>query len=190
MRLRLVTPPASEPISLAEAKAFLRVEHAEDDALITSLIEAARQRAELIADSRQLITATWELVLPEFPANNGAIELPRPPLQSVSSLTYYDAGGNQQTLTEGSDYVVDTDGEPGRVRPAPDTYWPIAAHREDAVTVRFVAGYGDTGSDVPAGLRAGMLLWISHHYDNRQNPSAEVADMIFRQFRWGMLEGR
>ena len=66
MPLQLVTPPAEEPVSLADAKLHLRVDFTDDDALITSLIAAARQAAETLT-GRQIVTARWKLVLDSFP---------------------------------------------------------------------------------------------------------------------------
>lgn len=172
MALRLITAPASEPVTVAEAKAHARVVSYDDDDYIATLITAARERLE--SDTRKaLITQTWELHLDAFP-----IQLPgfglyeqtieKVPLQSITSLTYIDTEGNEQTLVEGTDFDVDTVSEPARISPAFDTLWPSTRAVMNAVKVTFVAGYGDAASDVPAKARQAMLLLIGHLYENRE----------------------
>jgi uncharacterized phiE125 gp8 family phage protein len=82
MGLKLVTPPAVEPVTLAEAKAHLRLDTAVDDAYVSALITASRERVELFL-RRALITQVFEFAVDDFPAYDRAIDLPRPPLRSV-----------------------------------------------------------------------------------------------------------
>lgn len=99
------------------------------------------------------------------------IEIPLPPLQSVTFLKYYDENNAQQTLVN-TRYQVDTVSEPARL--IIDTAgWPNIYSRANAVTVEFVCGYGVAGSDVPASLRAAMLLHIGDLFENRQNGQAQ-----------------
>ena len=131
------TPPTAEPISLNEAKLHLRQDGAGDDVLIPSIIRAARDAAERFL-RRQLVTATWQLKVDAWPAVD--FELPRPPLASITSITYVDADGTTQTLAA-SYYDALADEEPGRViRGYLDTWPTVRGHAED-VTVTFVAGY-------------------------------------------------
>jgi len=163
--LTLVTPPAAEPVSLTEAKAHLRVEITDDDTVITNLITTARVDLEN-ATSRAWITQTWDLVLDDFPASD-EIKIPRPPLQSVTSITYKDKDGNSFTF-DAANYVVDVDAKPGRVVLADASTWPGATlYPAGAVRVRFVAGYGDA-DDVPKPLRQALLLLLGHYYENRE----------------------
>ncbi len=166
MSLTIVTPPAEEPVTLTEAKNHLRVDLTDDDSLISALIVAAREHAEAIT-RRAFITQTLKLSLDAFPANNGPIYVPMPPLQSVNSLKYFNTGGVEQTLTEGTDYLVDNESEPGRITPAPDTGWPATQNRPNAVSVEFVAGFGDA-SKVPQGIKQAILLMVGHWYENRE----------------------
>lgn len=164
MALVLVTPPAQEPVPLAEAKAHLRVDTADDDALIQALIVAAREHVEHII-RRALVTQTWDLILDAFPADE--IMLPRPPLQSVSSITYRLQDGTVVTL-DPANYVVDTKSEPGRVVLAPGRSWPSdPLYAAGAVTVRYVAGYGDPAA-VPVAIKQAILLLVGHWYENRE----------------------
>lgn len=165
MPLVLITPPAAEPLTYAEAAGHLRVETPTDETYITSLVVAARQWAERYL-GRALVTQTWERVLDRFPC--GAIVLGMGRLASVTSVTYLDAAGASQTLGT-SAYQVDDVSEPGRVLQAPSTYWPSTeAGRVNAVRVRFVAGYG-AASAVPVPIKAAMLLLVGHLYEHRES---------------------
>jgi uncharacterized phiE125 gp8 family phage protein len=141
MSLKFVTGPAREPIHLAEAKLHLKVEHNADDSLILASIKAARQYAEDFT-ARQLVTATYDLMLDCFPCSSWIcpIEVPRPPLQSVVSITYIDNAGAAQTL-DPSKYIVDTTTEPGRIALAWSQSWPSTRTTINAVTIRFIAGH-------------------------------------------------
>jgi uncharacterized phiE125 gp8 family phage protein len=166
MALTLVTAPAAEPLSATEAKDHLREDGTGQDSLITSLIVAARQYGETVT-RRAWVTQTWDLKLDGFPAC-GVIDVPLPPLQSVTSVTYLDESGVSQTLSAGS-YTVDIAGEPGRIVRAYGAAWPTTRYgTPSAVTVRFVAGYG-LAVAVPDVLKHAMRLMIGHWYANREN---------------------
>ena len=166
MALVLKTAPAAEPILPAEAKLHLRVDHDDEDTYISALIKTARHDAETIT-RRALITQTWELVMDDWPENDW-FEIPLPPLQSVTSITYTDSDGAMHTLSA-ADYVVDTDSEPGRVRLVDGASWPTVELRPlSAIRVTFVAGYGDAGAAVPEPIRQAMYLLIGHYYENRE----------------------
>jgi len=179
MPLQLVTPPAGEPISLAEAKQHLRVDGGDDDLLIGSLITAARQAAETIT-GRQLMTARWRLVLDAFPgpllmhAGSGssfslpahAILLAKCPVQSVVSVEYLDMNGTTQVLPA-SDYVLDAACEPARLSPVFDKTWPPTLPQIGAVMVTFDAGYG-SASEVPEGLKSWIKLRVGSLYGHRE----------------------
>ena len=165
MALKLQTAPSVEPVSKAEAKLHLRVDIDTDDDLITALVVAARRYVEA-ASRRSLITQTWDLVLDTWPES--PFEIPRPPLQSITSITYVDDDGDTGTVSS-DDYVVDTYSEPGRVALASGASWPGATLQELAgVRVRFVAGFGDASTDVPENYIQAMKLLIGHWYENRK----------------------
>jgi len=157
--------PTAEPVTLTEAKTHLRVDVTDDDVLITSLITSARQYVEQIA-RRALVTQTWRLSMQEFPAS-GVIILPKPPLQSVTSITYTDINGTTSTV-DSSIYTVDTDSEPGRVVLKYGESWPSASlANTNPVQVTFVAGYGGQGA-VPEYWKQAILLLVGHWYENRE----------------------
>lgn len=169
MPLTLITAPASEPITAATAKLHAKVDVSADDSLFTTLIAAVRERCEL-ATSRGLITQTWDWVLDRFP-NDDFLEIPRPPLQSVTSVTYKDSAGTAQTWAS-TNYVVQAPSGPraarGRLALAYGKSWPSTYGQMGDVTIRFVCGYGTAGSDVPSLLIEAMLLDLTTLYRNRE----------------------
>lgn len=169
----LVTGPALDPVSLSEAKAHCRVEIAEDDGLLAGYLLAARMHVETYL-RRALITQTWDLLIdndwPEVCVNGvrqNRITLPVPPLQSVTSVQYIDSNGTTQTLAS-DQYVVSTKRHEGVIDPAYGATWPSVRDQVDAITVRFVAGYGSSASDVPEPIRQAILLLVGHWYENRE----------------------
>lgn len=168
MNLRLVTEPTEEPVTVDEAKDWLRITDESEDYLIASLIVAARQYAETFLQ-RAIVSQTWELGLDDFPSN-GVIKLPFPNLISVSSVKYYDDTNVQQTLSS-DNYLVITNSLPGQVELKYGFVWPSTYTRSNAVLVEFVAGYGDS-SLVPDGLKTAILSLVAHYFENRQ-PVAE-----------------
>lgn len=165
MALKLVTAPATEPLTLTEAKTHLRVDGSDDDTYITSLITVARKYCEGF-QNRAYITQTYDLTLDAFPINN--ITLKPPPIQSVTSIKYYDTAGTEYTF-DASNYIVDTDSEPGRISLGYLKTWPIITLQPiNGVKIRFTAGYGDAASSVPETVKQAMLLLIGHWYENRE----------------------
>lgn len=163
MSLTQITAPAVEPVTLAEVKDHCRVEHDLDDALIEGLITAARELVEQ-RTGRALITQQWQWSLDAFAA---VLCPPRPPLQSVDSITYVDTDGTTQTLSP-TEYRVDTATQPGRITEAYGKTWPAIRSVTGAVQITFTAGYGDYENTVPRALRQAMLLLIGGWYENRE----------------------
>ena len=175
MGLKLVEAPQAEPVTLAEAKAHLRLDSINaDDAYVTALVTAARQRVEAFL-RRALITQKYELTLDAFPWNkyllytNSFFDIPRPPLQSVEWVKYVDTAGVLTTLPA-EQYIVDNSSdEIARLALAWSQFWPITRYTINAVTVRFVAGYGDAPAKVPQAIRQGILIEISNLYEARED---------------------
>jgi len=167
MSLTIYTAATVEPLGLIETKTHLRVDVTTDDELILGLITAARQMTETIT-RRALITQTWDWIFDAFPGTD-RLEIPLPPLRSVTSITYTKQDATTGTVSS-SDYVVDINSEPGRVVLKSTATWPGDTLRvANGVTVRFVAGYGGAASDVPEAIRRAMLLMIGHWYENRED---------------------
>jgi uncharacterized phiE125 gp8 family phage protein len=156
MPLRLIAPPAAEPLSLADAKDHLRIDadNTAFDAMIPAWIKAARESAEHILQ-RALVTQDWELVLDAFPC--GPIALAYPPVQQVISVKYLDTLGVEQTLAPAA-YALDFENEPGWVHPALGTSWPATLATVNALRVQFRCGFGGA-----AAVPASIVDWIKLH---------------------------
>jgi uncharacterized phiE125 gp8 family phage protein len=181
MALDLVSiDSTTEPINVFEVRmqARLSTDNADgEDDLLQTFASAARQRAET-GTRRQLIGPVhYALRLDAFPCEPW-IELPRPPLVEIESVSYVDVGGVTRTLVEGTDYLVDAPaGEKprrGRVALLAGGAWPVTADQINAVTVLFVAGYARP-SDVPAILRVAMLRDAATLYEDRETVAKDVS---------------
>lgn len=167
MALKLKTGPTSEPITLPNAKAHLRVLSPDEDTLIRDLLKAARETLE-IATGRAFMSQTWELFLDKFPERNSPIKLFRVPVQSITTLAYIDTDGASQTLTEVTDFVLDAKNEPARIVPAVDKTWPSTETIVNAVTVTFLTGY-TSAALVPHGIKAAIKLLLGHRFEHRES---------------------
>lgn len=178
MGLTLVTAPTREPLTLPEAKLLMRVEETADDDLVKSLIPAARQHIEDFT-GRALVTQTWEWKADSWRDVIG-VRCPMPPWRSVVSITYIDSAGATQTWAQ-TEYQVDLDPNGARIALAYGKTLPSLRGGDlNAVTVRFVAGYGDPES-VPEPIRHAMALLISHWYHERRPVGvAQLAEMPFQ----------
>lgn len=190
MWLSQVTAPAETPVTLSEAKAHLRVLNVSQDALITALIEAATTHLEGRHGilGRALVTQTWDTRIDRFPWQaRGRLELPLPPLQTVTWIKYIDDVGAEQTLAT-DQYAVDPQHLIGCVRPAYGKQWPTTLCDEGAVRIRFVAGYG-AASAVPRPIKQAILLLVGHWWVHREavgdagGPMALAVEALTSPFR-------
>lgn len=174
MAITLITGPGAEPITTAEAKTQCRVSDSSEDAYIDALITAARRFFERLT-GWQCVNATWELTLDSFP---DVIELPRYPLVSVTYIKYYDANNTQLTLSSAL-YDVDTASVPPRIRPVVGESWPTIYGRLNSVVVRFVAGHGTAGSNVPDEYKQAIKFLVAHWFEHREPvvDGAVIADV-------------
>lgn len=167
MAYQLVTAPTVEPLTLAEVKRFLKVDFDEEDADIKGMITAAREFCETMLDDRALITQTWDWVMSEFP-DGDSFKVPKAPLQSITSITYYDTANASQTFSS-SNYTTLLDArQGGRVHLVYGQSWPAVYSRPNAVTIRFVAGYG-AASAVPYSVKQAMRM-LCHHWHYTRDP--------------------
>jgi uncharacterized phiE125 gp8 family phage protein len=144
--LRLVTAPASEPITLAQAKTFLRIEHSADDEPVTRAITAARQAAEQYLKVA-LLPQTWDYVVANPPATK--LCLPFGPVQTVTSITLTTESGATSSMNV-ANYRLSVDGFSLLFNPSVDI---------EKITIRFVAGIATVVADIPTPIVQGML----HH---------------------------
>ena len=169
--LTRATAPAVEPVTLSEAKAHLRVDTSDDDAYIGSLITAARQWVEEYLD-RTLIHTQWVMRFDRFPPSGiQAVELPRPPMvtsgtATAVSITFTAEAGETGTYST-AEYRVDRDSTPGAIKPIYGTTWRPHRQDDNAISVTWWAGYGASGTSVPAAIRHAMLMLVGLWYERR-----------------------
>jgi uncharacterized phiE125 gp8 family phage protein len=176
---RILTPPASEPVTLKQAKKQLELAEADDshDEQLQFLIETSRDSVERDT-GMAMLTQTVEHVQAGFTV---AIQLQRRPVQSITSIQYYDDGNSLQTLSTNI-YQLNPSKERIELKYLQD--WPTTADRWDAVKVTYVAGYTSPAS-VPASLRQMMLLKLGFLFENRDqmtNFEEKAYDRLVR--RW------
>jgi uncharacterized phiE125 gp8 family phage protein len=155
--------PTEAPVTLASAKAHLRVDHSDEDTLIQALIDAAVAHLDGWSGvlGRALVTQTWRQTYDAF---EDRLRLPMP-AASVTSLTYVDADGLTVTLAVEA-YVLLTDALGSFVEPAHGLTWPGTRDQSGAVAVTFTCG--EPGSSVPAPIKAAILLMVGDLYANRE----------------------
>lgn len=177
--------PGSEPVTTADAKAHLRVDHSEEDLYIDTLVEAARELVEIDTE-RALMPQTLVLRLDAFP---DFIELRRCPANTITTVKYYDSAGTLTTLAA-DQYRADLSTEPGRIAPAWGVAWPSTRPMSNAVEVTFTAGYADEEA-VPAAAKHAIKLLVGHWYRNREAVGTVGFEIeqgykaLINRVRWG-----
>ena len=160
-------PPAAEPLTLAEVKAHLRVDGADEDALLTSLIRTAREHLER-ETGLWLIAQSWRLYLDRWP-KDGVIPILKSPVQAIQSVTVYDADGAPVEVSL-EDHLLD-----GQARPA--RLWlrhpPGPGQALNGIEIDFAAGFGEAATDVPDTLKRAMTIHVAHMFAFRGVLSAD-----------------
>jgi uncharacterized phiE125 gp8 family phage protein len=184
-----VIPPLTEPVSLAEARAHLRLDTTDTDATLAGYIITARQYAEAYT-RRAFLTQTWDASFDyDWPTVRGCVrlDLPLAPVISVSSVTYTDADSITQTV-DSTDYLVRGTGAENFPYIVPDdgVTFPETLAIPETIRVRFIAGYGSQLGDVPEPIRTAILLHTEILYD--RNPASmavlqAVRDSLLDPFR-------
>ena len=184
------TAPAVEPVTLAEAKAHLRVDTSDDDTYIAGLVRAAREWCEEYLD-RTLVHTQWVMRFDKFPPDGTHdIELPRPPIvasgtATAVALTFTYENGTTATYSTAS-YRVDRNSTPGTVKTLYGQTWPPHLQDDNAISVTWWGGYGQSGSDVPQGIKNAMLLYVHELYEKRGNGEPPAAAMaLLDAYKWG-----
>jgi uncharacterized phiE125 gp8 family phage protein len=165
--LRRTTPAASTPVTVAEVKSDLRITHTDDDTYIEGLIAAAVEyvSAPNGVTGKALITQTWALSVRAAACDN-RIHLPITPVVSVTSIAYYDAAGDAQALDVANFYLYGTE-DWSYLEPKSGNSWPGTQSRLDAITVTFVAGFGNAEA-VPDNIKKALRLLVAHWYEHRE----------------------
>ena len=182
---RITVEPAVEPVTLAEMKDQLRIDGTDDDAFLTDSITEARQEIEDLT-GLSLITQSWQLTIDRWPNGrepwwdgtvqahintlsgvNRSLEIPRYPLQSITSVTTYDEAGNGTVENVSTTFDVDTQQMPGRLTLKSGASWPTALRDTNAIEIVYVSGYGLAAADVPAPIRGAIRRVVAYMYQHR-----------------------
>ena len=167
------TDAASEPCSAAEAKTFMRIDHSDEDTLITELITVARQMAEDYTN-RSFITQTHKMYFDEFPTD--CIRLPRGSAISVVGIDYAVSAAHDTEFSS-ANYNSSLEGDIGIIEPSDE--WPD--HDTDypyGIEVEFTAGYGTNATDVPTPIKSAIYLIVSDLYEFRNTHSLNRVHQI------------
>lgn len=167
MKYKIITAVTAEPITSAEAIKYARTGtlDAEDTALLTDIIKAAREYCEN-KTGLALATQTIEALPEQFGFKN-YIKLPCPPLQCVTSIKYTDSAGTETTMTAGTDYIVDADSDTGRIVLPYRKTWPcFTPYPSNPIRIRYIAGFY-TSNLIPNAIKQAMYMLISYWWDKR-----------------------
>ena len=198
MELKVITPPAAEPLSTAEAKLHLRVDHTSDDTLISALIVAAREHVEnylvgsLVEQTRVVYLSAW----PYSP-----FRLPYGPVQEIESVKYTDSDGVENTVRTDIYYLSPG----GELCLEPFESWPTARLRgPGAIEITYTTGYepvvtvipGEGGdpdteetdydANIPQAIKQAMLLLIGEWYEQRE--AAADTKYAIQTIPWGVKQ--
>ena len=165
MAIVLTAAPALEPVSLADAKAHLRVDAADDDALIGNLITGARSELER-GLGRAFITQSWTYYLDGWP-RGFAVPLPVAPVQAVNQVRVYALDDSFAILPPAS-YLLDGLGSPPRLIRRGTLPWPVPLRPGNGIAIDVTCGHGSQPPDVPAALRIATLILVAHWYEHRE----------------------
>ncbi|QEL23038.1 hypothetical protein FQV39_11010 [Bosea sp. F3-2] len=184
-----LAPPTAEPVTLTEARQFLRLDLNDEDDLLATLITAARLMIEAAA-GRCLIEQPWRIVLDRWPGN-GEIRLPLSPIARIEAARVYDVLGAPQPVAAAA-LTLDRSADPPLVRVTGEL--PEIGRNHGAIEIDIVAGYGATAAAVPAPLRQAVLILAARWFEERGDvasrdaralPSAVAA--LVAPFRRGRL---
>jgi len=188
MPAMLLAGPAAEPVTLAEAKMYLRVDHDAEDALISSLITAARATVEALT-RRVLIDQGWRIVRDAWPAS-GLIAAPVNPLREITAAHVVDGAGEEVALALDA-FAVDTARLPGAIRVARGAL-PPPGRSLAGIAIDVVVGHGPSADHVPSPLIEAVRVVLAHFYEHRDVPGPGAAfparlDALVAPFRVARL---
>lgn len=166
-------PPVEEPISLAEARSFLRLDQSDEDDLLTMLVTAARLMVEA-ASGRCLVDQHWRIVLDRWPQAR-EIRLPLSPVSAVLAARVYDKAGVAQPVA-GDSLTLDSLSDPSLIRIDGDV--PVPGRDHGAIEIDVVAGFGPAAMDVPAPLRQAVLRLAARWFEERGDVASRDAQAL------------
>lgn len=173
MTLVMTSGPLAEPVSVADAKAHMRVDSTAEDALIASLIVTSRLHIEA-ALGLALLTQAWSYFIDAWPRSR-EIVLPLKPVQAIATVRVWAQDGTSQTLAAET-YTLDGEGMPPRLVLSRSAAPPAPGRSASGIEIAFSAGFGDAGIDVPAPIRQALLLLVAHWFENREPNRIGAAD--------------
>ncbi len=188
--LTTVVAPQMAPISISDASDYLRIDHGVDSSFLGLMIDGAVDYVEAYTN-RSMINRTLKYSIdyideldyplhdgfsvgPDLYYRNTYLNLPRPPVSSVTHIKFFDDADTENTFSTDK-YYLDNQREPARVKLRRGEVWPTALRVSNAIEVTYVSGYGDTSADVPAQLRLAMLQYVAFIYENRGDSITEGA---------------
>lgn len=160
----LLAGAAAEPVTLGEAKAFLRVDGEAEDAFINTLITAARLHVEGTT-GRALLAQTWRVVLDTWPKDR-AVPLPVGPVMSVTAITAYDDDGNGTELTL-AQFRPESGTAPAKLFLPPVVDGMPVLRARGGIEIDYAAGYGTDAEDVPRDLKQAVLSLVGYWFEHR-----------------------
>jgi len=163
MALVMTSGPATEPVTVAEAKAHLRIDTDAEDVLVASLTLTSRLHIEA-GLGLALVRQGWRLLLDRWP-KDGTVAVPLRPLMTVDAIRVRAADGTPQAVAADR-YVVDAASEVARIVPMGAT-WPATGRAAHGIEIDFTAGFGASAGDVPGPIRQAVLLLTAHWYEHR-----------------------
>lgn len=156
--------PTAEPITASDVKDAMRVTLTDEDSLIADWVVAARMAFEFASET-QVMSATWKVKLRKW---HHWFPVPRPPLVSVTSITYYDDNDTQQTVSS-SDYLVDTDKYPGEILFKQSFTKPkLSVDRLSPIEVVYTSGYSSS-DNVPQDIKTAIALLAGTYFKYRES---------------------
>ena len=163
MSMTMTAAPAVEPVSLAAARAHLRLDGTDDDAYLASLIATSRLQVEA-ALGIALIDQSWTLTIDAWP-DDGIVGLPLRPVSAVGQVNVI-TGDGAAIEVPAAQYRVDGASVRPRVIADPSAI-PEPGRSTDGIEINFIAGFGASPDDVPAPIRHAILLLVAHWYECR-----------------------
>lgn len=183
---RVTTEPSVEPVTLEEAKDYAKLEYDDEDDLVEELITTCRKAAEEYLD-QAFIEQTIKMKLNYWPRT--VVELPRPPLISVTQIVTLDED-DTETEYDSDNYYLITEAMPGKVVLKRSVTAPENTDRDyGGFQIEFKAGYGDSADDVPKWVKSGIKAWVANVLSTRTldsrkpPPEAKLFFDIYRPAR-------
>ena len=171
----LTLPPAVLPVALADMKLYLRVDHEQEDALITALMRAATAAVEAMAGVR-LMTQGWSVFADDWPGRS-TLCLPLAPVISIGEVRVH-ADGDTHALIDPAHYYLDAASRPARLVLRPDRIWPRPGRLANGIEVQLLAGFGATPEEVPGELVQAVRSLTAHWYEHREAASGPAMAAI------------